>query len=73
MVSGVTGGQRLDAKDLEELSKLPSREELLSKLLGTMVAPISSFVGVLAAVPRSMVTVLSAIADKKEGEPTSES
>jgi large subunit ribosomal protein L10 len=71
MVSGVTGGQRLEANDLEELSKLPSREELLAKLLGTMVAPISSFVGVLAAVPRSMVTVLNAIAEKKEGEPDS--
>lgn len=66
MVSGVYGGQRLDSGSIEELSKLPSKDELLSRLLGTMVAPISSFVGVLAAVPRSMVTVLNAIAEKKE-------
>jgi large subunit ribosomal protein L10 len=47
------------------LAKLPSKEVLIAKLLGTMNAPITSFVGVLAAVPRSLVTVLAAIEKKK--------
>jgi len=37
----------------------------MAMLLGTMNAPIRNFVGVLAAVPRSLVTVLSAIEKKK--------
>lgn len=59
------GEKRIDAAGVEELAKLPAKEVLLAKLLGTMNAPISNFVGVLAAVPRSLVTVLAAIEDKK--------
>ncbi len=59
------GQKRLDVSGIEALAKLPSREVLVAKLLGSMNAPISNFVGVLAAVPRSMVSVLSAIEKKK--------
>jgi len=59
------GQKRIDASGVETLAKLPSKEVLLGKLLGTMNAPITNFVGVLAAVPRSLVTVLAAIEKKK--------
>jgi len=59
------GQMRLGAAQVEELAKLPSREVLLAKLLGTLNAPITNFVGVLAAVPRSLVTVLAAIEKEK--------
>jgi len=59
------GQKRIDASGVEELAKLPSKEVLVAKLLGTMNAPITNFVGVLAAVPRSLVTVLAAIEKKK--------
>ena len=59
------GTRKISAKDVEELAKLPSREVLLAKLLGTMNAPITSFVSVLAAVPRSLLNVLVAIEAKK--------
>jgi large subunit ribosomal protein L10 len=60
-------GQKLiGASGVEELAKLPSKEVLMAKMLGTMNAPITNFVGVLAAVPRSLVTVLAAIEKKKE-------
>lgn len=59
------GQKRIDASGVEELAKLPSKEVLLAKLLGTMNAPVTNFVGVLAAVPRSLVTVLAAIEKKK--------
>lgn len=59
------GHKRIAASGVEELAKLPSREVLVAKMLGTMNAPITNFVGVLAAVPRSLVTVLAAIEKKK--------
>ena len=59
------GDQKISAKDVEELAKLPPREVLLAKMLGTMNAPITGFVGVLAAVPRSLLNVLVAIEGKK--------
>ena len=62
------GTKRLDASAIEELAKLPGKEVLVAKLLGTMNAPIQNFVGVLAAVPRSLVTVLAAI-EKKKADP----
>ena len=59
------GERRIGPKEVEELAKLPSKEVLIAKMLGTMNAPITNFVGVLAAVPRSLVTVLAAIEKKK--------
>jgi large subunit ribosomal protein L10 len=59
------GQKRIDASGIETLAKLPSKEVLIGKLLGTMNAPITNLVCVLAAVPRSMVTVLAAIEKKK--------
>lgn len=62
---GVLKGKVVDSSQVETLSKLPSREELLGRLLGTMMAPVSAFVNTLAAVPRSFLTVLKAIEDQK--------
>jgi large subunit ribosomal protein L10 len=62
------GRKRVDASGVEELAKLPSKEVLVAKMLGTLNAPITNFVGVLAAVPRSLVTVLAAI-EKKKADP----
>jgi large subunit ribosomal protein L10 len=62
---GALDGKKLTADDIKALAELPSREELLAKMLGSINAPVSNFVGVLAAVPRSLVQVLGAIQDKK--------
>jgi large subunit ribosomal protein L10 len=64
------GDQKISARDVEALAELPSREVLLAKMLGSMNAPVQNFVGVLAAVPRALVTVLSAIGEKKGGQPS---
>jgi large subunit ribosomal protein L10 len=66
LVRGVLKGKLVHPSEMETLSKLPSREELLGRVLGTMMAPVSSFVSVLAAVPRSFLTVLKAIEDQKK-------
>ena len=63
--ASLMGTKRIEASGVEELARLPGREVLIGMLLGTMNAPIRNFVGVLAAVPRGLVTVLSAIEKKK--------
>ena len=62
---GCLDGRILTVADIKALAELPSREVLLSRMLGSMSAPATNFVGVLAAVPRSLVQVLAAIQDKK--------
>jgi len=62
---GLMGSKRLSAAEVEQLADLPSKEVLLAKMLGTLNAPASNFVGVLAAVPRSLLNVLTAIEKKK--------
>jgi len=63
--AGALDGKVLTADDIKALSELPSREVLLAKVLGSLNAPASNFVGVLAAIPRSLVQVLAAIQDQK--------
>jgi len=64
--AGVMNGQVLDAKAIKALAKLPSREVLLGQLLSALNAIPTSFVRTIAEVPRSFVSVLSAIRDQKE-------
>ncbi len=64
-------GGRLDAeiysvKKIEELSKLPSKEILLSKIVGTLNSPIVKFVYVLDIQLRKIVYILSQIKKIKE-------
>lgn len=63
--AGVLGGRLLSVADINALADLPSREELLAKVLASMNAPASNFVGTLAAIPRSLVQVLNAIGQSK--------
>ncbi|MEO5332969.1 MAG: 50S ribosomal protein L10 [Magnetococcus sp. YQC-5] len=63
---GVLNGVFMTPQDILELSKLPSREALLGRLLGTMMGPIQGIVGVLSAVPASLVRVLDRIREEKE-------
>jgi large subunit ribosomal protein L10 len=57
---GYLGGKTLDIKQIEALSKLPSKDALRAQLLRVMNAPAQKFVGVLAAAPRDFIGVLSA-------------
>lgn len=63
--AGALDGRLLSVEDIKALADLPSREVLLAKLLGSLNAPASNFVGVLAAIPGSLVRVLAAIQEKK--------
>lgn len=55
----------MSSKDVASLATMPSREELLSKLMGTMQAPIAQFVRTLNEVPSKFVRGLAAVRDKQ--------
>jgi large subunit ribosomal protein L10 len=61
------GGQVLPAKDLEAVASLPTREQALSMLLGTLKAPVQKFVSTLAAAPSKLVRTVAAVRDQKQG------
>ncbi len=64
---GVLSGKFITAVEIQALSELPSREVLIAKMLGSMNAPATNFVGVLAAIPGSFVRALDAIRQQKQG------
>jgi large subunit ribosomal protein L10 len=52
--------------DVASLARMPSRAELLAKLLGTMQAPVAQFVRTLNEVPGRFVRTLAAVLEQKE-------
>ncbi|QAA94925.1 50S ribosomal protein L10 [Pollutimonas thiosulfatoxidans] len=63
---GALPNSLLSQDGVKALATMPSREELLSKLLGTMQAPITQFVRTLNEVPTKFVRGLAAVRDQKE-------
>ena len=59
-------GQKLDLSGIKELGDLPSKEELVAKLLYVMNAPLTNFVRTLNEVPASFVRTVQAVADSKK-------
>jgi len=64
--AGALSGKLLNPEEIKQLAKLPSKEELLGKLVYTLNAVPTSFVNVLSGVSRAFVNVLNAIKDQKE-------
>ena len=64
--AGAMPNHVLNVAGVKALATMPSREELLSKLLGTMQAPITQFVRTLSEVPTKFVRGLAAVRDAKE-------
>ena len=65
VVGGFLEGRNIDYQGIKTLSEIPSREELIAKMMGSIKAPVSNFVGVLNANVRSIVLVLNAIKESK--------
>jgi len=63
--SAFVDGSKVDVAGVKALASMPSKEQLIAKMLGSMQAPIANFVGVLSAMPRSLVLALNAIAEKQ--------
>ncbi len=62
---GFVQNQIVDSAGVKAIASLPSREELLAKLLGTMLNPLTGTVRVLSGPARAFVTVVDAIAKDK--------
>jgi large subunit ribosomal protein L10 len=60
------GGAMLQAKDLDRVANLPTRDQALSMLAGTLMAPISKFVRTLAEPHAMLVRTVGAVKDKKQ-------
>ena len=66
MRGGILDGAPVDAAMLNNLADLPSQEQLLAQVVGTIAMPLRNLVGALSAVPRNMVNVVDAIRKKQE-------
>ena len=56
----------MSPKDVANLATMPSREELIAKLMGTMQAPVATFVRTLNEVPGRFVRTVAAVRDQKQ-------
>jgi len=65
IAGGAMPGQVMSAKEIAALASLPSREELLARLMGTMQAPIAKLVRTMNEVPAKFVRTLAAVRDAK--------
>ena len=64
--AGYIDGELMDVEMLNQLAKLPSKEELLAQVLSGFNAPITGFVGALNGILRKFVLVVDAIRKKEE-------
>ncbi len=60
------GGKVLPGSELEKVASLPTREQALSILLGTLKAPIEKFVRTVAAPHTKLVRTIAAVRDAKQ-------
>jgi len=65
IAGGAMPGQLMSAKQISALAALPSREELIARLLGTMQGPIVKLVRTMNEVPGKFVRTLAAVRDAK--------
>jgi large subunit ribosomal protein L10 len=65
--AGVVEGRAISVKDIEALATMPSKEELISKLMFVINAPAQQLASVISAVPRNLAIVIDQIAKQKGG------
>jgi len=66
LIGGYLDGTEIDSSAISKIANLPSREVLIAKILGSMIAPHQGLLRVLNGVPRNLVQALSAIKDQKD-------
>ncbi len=64
ILGGAMGENELDAAGVEAVSKMPSREELISTIAGMLGAPASNIAGAIGAPASNIASILSTIEDK---------
>ena len=63
LLGGIIDGKPVGSDVIEQYAKLPGREELLAKLIGSMNAPVSGFVGIMGNLLGGFVRVVNAYKD----------
>lgn len=63
---GLVENQVVDAEGVKAIAALPSREELIARLLGTMLNPIVGFARVLNGPVEAFARTVSAVAEQKD-------
>jgi large subunit ribosomal protein L10 len=61
----VVEGQLFDGTELERLASLPTREELMASIAGSIAAPISGIVGAVSALLRDIAYLVEEVARKR--------
>jgi len=62
---GLLNNKFITPEDVIALAELPSREELIAKLMGVLMAPVTQLAMTLKAVPQKLVMTLKAIEEQK--------
>ena len=65
---GVVDGTVIDVKGVAALAELPPKEVLIAKMMGSLNAPISNCVGIMAAILRTVVYAVEGVRKQKAGE-----
>jgi len=65
---GVVGRETLSAEEVAKLAELPTREELIASIMGSLTASVSGIVGVLNGLMRDIAHVALAAAEEREGQ-----
>lgn len=65
VAAGILENKFIESNEVKALASMPSKEELLAKVVGSIKAPVSNFVNVLQGNLRGLVQVLNAIKDNK--------
>ena len=65
ITGGLLEGRALSVAELKQISELPTKDVLLSRIVGAIVSPHRQLLGVLSAVSQGLVRTISAIKDTK--------
>src|SRR4028118_2027520 len=65
---GIVEGKVVDLKQVESLANLPSKEELIAKIMFLINAQAQRLATVISAVPRNLAVVVNQVAEQKQGE-----
>ncbi|MFA6963591.1 MAG: 50S ribosomal protein L10 [Patescibacteria group bacterium] len=65
ILGGMLENKMIDAAMVKRLAQLPSKDQMRAQLVGTLAAPLSGFVNVMAGNLRGLVQVLKAYGDKQ--------
>lgn len=65
---GIVEGSVIGEGQISDLSKLPSRQELIAQFLGLLKSPVSNFLGTLTQLQSRVIYALNAVKDTKGNE-----